>query len=91
MVARTLHCTVIEVPAMNHPRGPRTAGFEDLIPWADPYISALIEKLRRECESEVDDEPTGESPLASELPPPLNDHRDAPWQADWSPRNWPRG
>ena len=25
-----------------------------------------------------------------ELPPPLNDHRDAPWQADWSPRLAPR-
>jgi hypothetical protein len=90
MVARTLHCTVIEVPAMNEPRGSRKAGFEDLVPWADPYIAALIEKLRREYESD-DDTPRCENRLVGELPPPLNDRRETPWQADWSPRNWPRG
>ena len=66
-------------------------GFAELVPWADPYIAALIEKLRRSVEFS---EKADSSDAVGELPPPLgNDdpNRDDPWQADWSPRNWPRG
>ncbi len=63
-------------------------GFQELLPWADPYIAALIEKLRTSPEfadADVD--------AVDELPPPLesdNPAGDEAWQADWSPRNWPR-
>src|SRR4051812_18769893 len=82
-VARTLHCTVVEVPAMTDPFDARSGeAFRDLIPWADPYIAALMEKLRQAQRLEPTDE----------LPPPLsgNPDRELPWQADWSQRNWPR-
>ncbi len=83
-MARTIRCTVIEVSASNDSptAKPRNRCFEDVVPWADPYILALIEKLRN---SDIDDD----QPTA-ELPPPLTDNPDEPWQADWSPRNWPR-
>jgi hypothetical protein len=92
-VARTIHCTVIEVPAMTNPKPferHSADGFRDLVPWADPYIAALVEKLRN-----ADDFPeeADRSDVVDELPPPFgNDQadRDIPWQADWSPRNWPR-
>jgi hypothetical protein len=60
--------------------------FRDLVPWADPYIAALMDKLRRESSARAG--------AVGELPPPLdseNAERDSTWQADWSPRNWPRG
>jgi hypothetical protein len=87
---RSLYCAVVEVPAMSDPYDPRPQrGFRDLVPWADPYIAALIEKLRRSAESELcDNEPLGE------LPPPLDsdDARDGDGlSTDWTPRNWPRG
>ncbi len=41
--------------------------FGDLMPWGDPYIVALVEKLRRSAELEdAGDEAT------AELPPPLD-------------------
>jgi hypothetical protein len=79
---------------MSDPYGPQRKGFEDLVPWADPYIAALIDKLRRQSAEEdellADDESCEWSEPAGELPPPLGDQRDTPWEADWSPRNWPR-
>jgi hypothetical protein len=92
-VARTIHCTVIEVPAMMNPkrfeRQPAADGFRDLVPWADPYIAALIDKLRNA--DDFSEEADG-SEAVDELPPPIGDDpdQDVPWQADWSPRNWPR-
>jgi hypothetical protein len=86
-VARTIHCTVVEVPAMSDPFLPRDGGFRDLVPWADPYIAALIENLRRSAAQEdaLDSDPR------NELPPPLDrDDSNENWQVDWSPRNWPR-
>lgn len=44
-----------------------TRGFEDLVPWADPYIVALVEKVRRDQRLER----AAGSPWA-ELPPPLD-------------------
>jgi hypothetical protein len=86
-VARTIHCTVVEVPAMSDPFLPQPREFRDLVPWADPYIAALLEKLRQRAVFE--DELAAR--VSAELPPPLdkNDRGDA-WRADWSERNWPR-
>lgn len=81
---------------MSDPYSPQRKGFADLVPWADPYIAALIDKLRREEAADETEPLQGNDSLdwsqaAGELPPPLGDQRDLPWQADWSPRNWPRG
>ena len=46
-MSRAIHCTVVEVPAMSDFLGSHAGGPEDLVPWADPYIAALMEKLRR--------------------------------------------
>jgi hypothetical protein len=58
-VARTIHCTVLEVPAMKDSHGAQPSGYEELMPWADPYIVSLIEKLRNSQEYAQwgDDEP----------------------------------
>ena len=66
-------------------------GFQDLVPWADPYIAALIEKLRRAVEFDSDFTLDGEA--TGELPPPLDSQdadRDDGWPGEWTPRNWPR-
>jgi hypothetical protein len=87
-VARTIFCSVVEVPAMSDSlRAQGLRGFHDLVPWADPYIAALIDKLRQAEDAEEGLE------AVDELPPPLDNgdpNRDSPWQTDWSPRNWPR-
>jgi hypothetical protein len=83
-MTRTIHCTVVEVPASDPLGHHPSRVFEDVVPWADPYILALVEKLRQsDLEDQLDDELSAELP-----PPPFGD--DAPWQPDWSPRNWPR-
>jgi hypothetical protein len=88
-VARTIHCTLVEV-GMSDPLFGSSRGFRDLVPWADPYIAALLEKLRREA---ADEELEAHARNAAcELPPPLDrDNAGDKWQADWSERNWPRG
>jgi hypothetical protein len=74
---------------MGDPFGPRPSpGFHDLVPWADPYIVALIEKLQRdEADGEAFSDPRGE------LPPPLESQRPErdDGRADWSARRGPRG
>jgi hypothetical protein len=87
-VIRTIHCTVVEVPAMSDPFQPQEREFRDLVPWADPYIAALLEKLRQRAAFE--DELAAK--VAAELPPPLDkSDRGDRWEADWSGRAWPRG
>lgn len=72
---------------MSDPFLPRDGGFRDLVPWADPYIAALVEKLRRDAQREE----SLATDARNELPPPLGQNdRDSTWEADWSPRNWPR-
>jgi hypothetical protein len=103
-MAPTIYCTVIEAPAMSDDLGSAAGRFADLVPWADPYIAALLEKLRRaerdraEASDDCDthgretDNWDGCDDEVAELPPPLesdNDH-DSAWEADWSNRNWPR-
>jgi hypothetical protein len=62
-------------------------GFAELVPWADPYIAALIEKLRRAADVNGRD-----SALIDELsaPPGPQDveHQDV-WPGDWQSRDWP--
>lgn len=65
---RTIHCAVVEVPAVSDPFDPCPNGdLAELVPWADPYIAALIEKLRRAAASGW----RGSGPL-DELSPPLD-------------------
>lgn len=87
-MSRTIHCTVVEVSDMTDIFGSNSeGGFEDLVPWADPYIASLIDKLRAEAIRGG-----GDNDLVNELPPRETgggpDHAD--WRPDWSPRNWPR-
>lgn len=81
---RTIHCAVVEVPAMSDPFDPRpNDGFAELVPWADPYIAALIEKLRRTADSDW----RGGAPL-DELSPPLGSQDSR--VDDASRTDWPR-
>lgn len=50
MVAQIIHCTVLELPDVNEPirRLTKPLALRELLPWADPYITSLVERLRRE-------------------------------------------
>jgi hypothetical protein len=72
---RTIHCTVVETPAVSDPYLPPRDGFSDLVPWADPYIAALVERLRRTAAIE--------EALASQ-------HAGEDDDEPWSPREWPQ-
>jgi hypothetical protein len=81
-MVRTIYCTAVETPAMRDPFAPRPREtFHDLVPWADPYIVALIEKLRRSYADEEDSLP----PSRAELQPPLDSDRpdEEDPQSDW--------
>ncbi|REK09924.1 MAG: hypothetical protein DWQ37_17630 [Planctomycetota bacterium] len=83
-MTRTIHCTAVEVSPVCDPYLPAPRGFADLVPWADPYIAALLHKLDRAAALD-------EAFERAELPPPLDgDDREEVWEADWTPRNWPR-
>ena len=45
MIARRIHCQVLEVPAQEDWLPRRSPGPRDLLPWADPYISSLVRRL----------------------------------------------
>ncbi len=65
----------------------RVDGFRDLVPLADPYIAALLDKLRRIADSE-----DRAARLHGELPPPLDSQdfdADDGWPGQWTPRDWP--
>lgn len=48
-MAYSVHCTVVEVPQMSEALRRRgLPGFADLVPWADPYIASLVEKVQYE-------------------------------------------
>jgi hypothetical protein len=83
-MARAIHCTLLETPAMSdafHEPGHRE--FRDLVPWADPYIASLIEKLRRGDSDEDRSADPDDDGSARELHPQRG-------ETHWSPRNWPR-
>ena len=91
-MARTINCTVVQVPETD-PYLPAPREFNDLVPWADPYITLLLHKLCRRAASE-EGLFAGDNRLhdrREELPPPLDkDDRELPWEPDWSQRNWPQ-
>jgi hypothetical protein len=48
-VAYSIHCTIVEVPEMSEALRRRgLPGYLDLVPWADPYIASLVEKVQSE-------------------------------------------
>ena len=65
-------------------RRPAT-GFRELLPWADPYIASLIDKLRHSagCDG-VDFVPKNEAEPPLDSPDRYNDR----WDGQWHPRNW---
>ena len=72
MSKRTIRCLVLESPASDawRPRGhdwPR-----DLLPWADPYIATLMDRLEQQYDwtgRDWIDEPDTADPFAADEPP----------------------
>jgi len=59
MVAQVIHYYVVEIPAdenVDTAKAPPLDACrhtrEDLLPWADPYIRSLVEKVKAEIEEE---------------------------------------
>src|SRR5687767_9785706 len=48
MSSRRVHCQVLEVGENDHLEPHYADGPRDLLPWADPYISALLERVERQ-------------------------------------------
>jgi len=93
-VALNIHCIVVQVPDMtDYSRTRVQPAMQDLVPWADPYIAGLVEKLARSggrlLESSESDgrRRAGER---SEMAPPFPDYVDppqSPRSGDWFRRN----
>lgn len=74
----TIRCYVVEVPV--EPYGGRlheTKRRREMLPWADPYIAGLVERLKNEIEEERAArrrQPLRDlsSPLSNEASPPLH-------------------
>jgi|SwirhisoilCB2_FD_contig_61_4218165_length_667_multi_3_in_0_out_0_1 hypothetical protein len=47
-----VHCQVVEVPTFSPTGRSAERCCRDLLPWADPYIAALMTKLQAECASQ---------------------------------------
>jgi hypothetical protein len=74
MLRLHVHVIAIRLPS---PQDEAPAVASDLLPWADPYIAALIRRLARHDE----DEPAADEPLAAledDLWDPLADDAFAP-------------
>ena len=65
MVARKVHCMVIEIPA-SETEEVRVSEVRDLLPWADPYIAGLVQRLKSEIEAEY---PRNEATPPLAVPP----------------------
>lgn len=50
-MSRRVHCQVLEVPAREDFLPRRGGRPRDLLPWADPYIAGLIQKLEDRYET----------------------------------------
>jgi hypothetical protein len=78
MTSKSVRCTVVEVPVDHDGEPLLDAAPRDLLPWADPYIAALLAKHRlqaalddslRFVENEVAERGPAWSRFQSELPP----------------------
>jgi hypothetical protein len=86
-VAYSVQCTVVEIPAMSEALRRRgLPGFVDLVPWADPYIAGLVEKLQMEGGTLLAQRNAASTrkSVRAEAPPPSfeefsNPHRDYHW------------
>ena len=71
-----IHCQVMELPADAH-LAPHRERPRDLLPWADPYIAVLMERL----EVRFGSEPTAYAPV--EQPADEDDCWSPPEDYDW--------
>lgn len=64
-------------------------GFEDLVPWADPYIVALVEKVRRDerLERAAGYQRSEQSPPLDNSDPDFENYR----RPSWTRRQRPNG
>ena len=71
MVAPNVHCVVVEVtsnPSRLAESNHRSQSARELVPWADPYIARLVQKVKTEILAERS---TGlQNRTTLELPPP---------------------
>ena len=90
IVARSIHCTVVEVPVVADSLSSRSMPcFQDLVPWADPYIVGLVRRLQRASdETVVKDWP--DAGLRGEAPPPLMQPDAESLQPRTRGTEWPR-
>jgi hypothetical protein len=72
MLTDKIRCLVIRIPEDQSETAPRAA-WREALPWADPYILALIRKLQREVRMER----AARSMAAKEMPEILRDDADA--------------
>ena len=68
-VAHRISCTLVEVPDMADSLAAPGA-FQDLVPWADPYIVEIVRKLQRSTGGLLE-QAWPDSDLWAELPPTL--------------------
>jgi hypothetical protein len=88
-VAYSIHCTLVEVPQMSEALRRRgLPGYVDMVPWADPYIAALLEKVQSEGGSLLTKRTVDRvrAPQRAEAPPPAFEEFTNPGR-DF---NWPR-
>src|ERR1700694_4806603 len=72
-MARNIHCLAVEVPVMSGTlHRSREPAFFDLIPWADPYIASLVEKLRHNEGRVLGEGMAVQRRVRAEAPPPLD-------------------
>lgn len=50
--SKNIHYTIVRVPTLAERTHDRLSRPSDLLPWADPYIARLVQKLQAEVRSE---------------------------------------
>ena len=77
-----IHCQVLEVSGIENWR-PRQSRPRDLLPWADPYIARLIQRLESRYNADSDEEDLSDLFAADDSPwlPPEFDDWDG--MEDW--------
>ena len=64
MVAPNIRYLIVEVPVMTLKQPALARVSRDLLPWADPYIARLIQRLQAEVKAEL-----AERRITAEAPP----------------------